>query len=94
MSACSAAVPVLSCGCQRFELRIITAVIHTTAFSFPKPQKNIATDGKEPFAALAPGLEGVPGSIGTEERLLDDVVGVGLVARHGERESVHVIEPR
>src|SRR6185312_1173713 len=79
--------------CQRFELRIITAVIHTTAFSFPKTQKNISTDGEEPFAALAARLEGVPGSVCTEEGLLDYVVGVGFIAGHGERESVDVIEP-
>src|SRR6185312_4652578 len=79
---------------ERFELRVITAVIHTTAFSFPKPEKNVPADGEEPLSALAARLEGVPGSVCAEKCLLDDVVGVRLVARHGEREAVDIVEPR
>ena len=50
--------------------------VHFEAGVLTRPEERIPADGKEPAAAVASGLEGVPRPVRSQVRLLNDVLGV------------------
>ena len=77
-------------GRHRIDLRRLE--LHRRQIPLARTQKHVPADREQPASAVAARQIGMPGPVGPKEGVLNDVIGVALVARERQSEPSTVLE--
>ena len=76
------------------EIDVAGLELHHRPRALARAEKHVSADREQPAATVAPRQVRVPRPERAEKGVLHDVVGIGLVARQRERETIDVVDPR